>query len=245
MRSGTQELLLTFVGAVLVRLTIGDQYLRYVNDWMRWPILVSGLIIIALSFAYLAPDHGQVSSGDSVERGEPSVAGHSHTPKVAWLLVVPVFVVFLISPPSLGAFQAERTLSAGAEKVAPGPTSAQQPELSPLPPGDPVTLAVLDYYVRVRFDQGRTLVGRSLRLTGFVSVDRQDNWYLTRFSINCCAADATPVRIRVLDAEAPPRNQWVELEGTWTGDPEDADRAAPPIIATEINFIDPPDQQYE
>ena len=46
MRRATQGLLLAFVGAVLLRLSISDAYLRYVNDWMKWPIVVSGVLLV-------------------------------------------------------------------------------------------------------------------------------------------------------------------------------------------------------
>lgn len=53
MTTRTQELLMTLLGAVGLKIVFSDAYLHYVNPWMRWPILAASLVLIALSMRYV------------------------------------------------------------------------------------------------------------------------------------------------------------------------------------------------
>ena len=52
----TQALLLGFLGAVLLRMSLSDAYLRYVTEWMKWPILASGVLMLLLAIGPLFRD---------------------------------------------------------------------------------------------------------------------------------------------------------------------------------------------
>ena len=68
-------------------------------------------------------DHGEHGQDDD---------GHGHGPggpKVAWLLLAPVFGLLLVAPPALGSYAAGRSGSALVEKS----------DFAPLPAGDPVS----------------------------------------------------------------------------------------------------------
>ena len=95
MNRATQALVLTLTGAVLVRMAAGDTYLRYVNGWMRWPLIACGVLLFALSISDLWP-----SKDDDLEEEHEG----EHAPNAAWLLFITSVVVFIIAPPALGAY---------------------------------------------------------------------------------------------------------------------------------------------
>ncbi|WP_329412184.1 TIGR03943 family protein [Streptomyces sp. NBC_00704] len=139
----------------------------------------------------------------------PAPAAHSHRePRVAWLLILPLLALILVAPPALGSYSATRT-----------GTALQEPFAYPsLPATDPLPLGVVDYAGRAVYDHGRTLAGRQVRLTGFVALDHDGTPYLVRMALNCCAADAQPVKIG-LTGRIPPVLQpdaWLTVTGVYT-----------------------------
>jgi uncharacterized repeat protein (TIGR03943 family) len=77
---------------------------------------------------------------------------------------------------------------------------------------------VIDYASRAAYGHGRTLKGRTVRVTGFLALDRTGAPYLVRMALNCCAADAQPVKI-ALTGDLPPvlrPDAWMEVTGTYT-----------------------------
>lgn len=222
----TQALVLTLVGATLVRLTLTDAHVRYVNEWMRWPLLASGVLLVGLALARVlrpAPGTEEDGSDEGVSRA-------------AWLLLAPVLVVFTISPPALGAYSAERSSNQVPAREAEGA------EL-PLPPSDgPLEISVLDFVVRVQYDEARSLQDRDVTVVGFVSGDDDGNWYVTRMSMACCAADASASRIMVTGADAPPRDSWVRVTGRW--DPLEGGTPRSAMAASEVEGVEAPRNPY-
>ncbi|MGI8647017.1 MAG: TIGR03943 family protein [Acidimicrobiales bacterium] len=138
----------------------------------------------------------------------PAPHGHGHGgPWVAWLLIVPVLAIFLIAPPALGSFAAERS---GTSIAA--PVNSDYP---PLPGGDPAPLTVLDYATRAVFEGDASLRDRAVKLTGFTSRREGGGVRLTRIILTCCAADGRPVKITMVGELT--RNlaadTWVEVVG--------------------------------
>ena len=227
----TQTFLLSVTGAVLIRIAVGDAYLNYVNTWMRWPLIACGVLLIALAFGDLLP-----LRGTSVDE-EPEAP---HVPRAAWLLFVPSLVIFLVAPPALGAHFAERA----QETVVPV-QSAEAPVMAPLADADPAPIHLDELVLRAAYDDGVTLRDRRLELTGFVSRDRDGQWYVTQFGINCCAADATVTRVLASGAEAPPTDQWVKVVATHV-DGTGAGGATPAEISIEeLELINAPRNQYQ
>jgi uncharacterized repeat protein (TIGR03943 family) len=173
--------------------------------------------------------------------GHPHADGHApgHAPRTAWLLTLPVFAIFLIAPPALGSYAA--SLDAGTVTAPAAGT-----DFPPLPPGDPATLTLGDYSVRAVWDEGRTLHGREVQLTGFVTPRKEGGWFLTRIMLSCCAADGTAVKVRARGAESLPADTWVRVVGRWApsaaGRPED--RIAV-LDVHEMRTIESPADPYE
>lgn len=226
-------MVLTALGGVALRVSWTDEYARYVNEWMRWPLFVSGLLLVGLALSGLSGS-GQQDEGDGDRDEHP-------TTRFAWLLLAPVMVAFVVQPPALGAYVAERRAN---DVNAAAYTEAA---VAPLPEGEVSPLPIAGFVARAATDEGSSLSDREVLLTGFVSTDDAGDWYVTRLSIACCAADAAAFRVRVSGAEAPAEEQWVEVTGTWVegsgvtvgeGDP-------PTIAASAVTDIEPPRRPYE
>jgi uncharacterized repeat protein (TIGR03943 family) len=238
-----QALVLVLLGGAVLRISLDGTYLRYVKPGLLPVLVIAGAIVLIL---------GLLSAWyDGLLRGEPAGAGDGHEhvhddghghghggPRVAWLLLLPVLGIFLVAPPALGAYSADRSTFVGQPMV----------DLEPLPDGDVIDLPVRDYVTRAVWDAGRSLDGRTVRLTGFAA-PRGDGgeWDLARLALSCCAADALASKVRpvgdvpVLDPE-----QWVEVTGRWVegGGLEDP-RAVPRIEVTDVVPIEAPEETYE
>ncbi|MCF1599014.1 TIGR03943 family putative permease subunit, partial [Streptomyces muensis] len=149
--------------------------------------------------------------------------------------------LLLFPPPALGSYSAERE---AAQRAAQGVG-----RFPALPAGNPVELTLAEFGSRAIYDSGRSLAGRTVRLTGFVTRDADGTWYVTRLLVACCAADATTskVEIRGADADAPPADAWVTVTGTWHPEGElGTDEAWPPVLdATGVRRIGQPANPYE
>ena len=199
MNRQAQAAVLFLLGAALLHTGGTDLYLRYVKAGLRPMLLASGVVLIVAALATAWYERG---------RGRRP-GGHSHPePRISWLLSLPLLALILIAPPALGSYSAVR---AG--------TALQKPYgYGPLPAGDPVPLSVVDYASRAAYDHGRSLHGRPVRVTGFLALDRSGAPYLVRMALNCCAADARPVKIALTGALPPVLrpDAWLAVTGTYT-----------------------------
>ncbi|MEU5276102.1 TIGR03943 family protein [Streptomyces asoensis] len=253
-RYGPAALLLLTGGAVLRITLLGDLYLRYVQAGLRPYLIVSGaaLVLLGLVTAVLPhhpatpdDDHAPGEDGDSGRTGHEGRAGHSHGPagpRVGWLLTLPALALLLFPPPALGSYSAGRE---AAQRAAQGVGT-----FPALPAGDPVELTVSAFSSRAIYDSGRSLEGRTVRLTGFVTHGDDGTWYVTRLVVTCCAADATTGKVEVRDAaddDVLPADTWVTVTGTWR--PRGAlgsDAAWPPVLdAVTVTRVAQPADPYE
>jgi len=136
---------------------------------------------------------------------------HVHSTRSAWLLALPVFAVFLVAPPALGADSVQR-----AADTAPRVAAASEDDGSslypPLPKDDVLALQLTEFVERAAWDSADSLDDRRIRLTGFV-VHEGDGGYLARMAIGCCAADAYPVKVQLTGADLAghPDDSWIEV----------------------------------
>ncbi|WP_308201268.1 TIGR03943 family putative permease subunit [Carbonactinospora thermoautotrophica] len=230
-----QSILLVLVGGTVLRLSISDAYLNYVKPGLRPFLIVSGAMLLVLGMAGFVLD-GLLRQAPAA--GPACADGDDHGPRVAWLLCLPVLAVFLVAPPALGSYAAQRDPGTVAK-----PQEAQFP---PLPEGDPVQVLVSEYAIRAVWDQGRSLRGRTVTLTGFVTPKPGGGWYLTRMVLSCCAADAQAFKVEVRDAPPLAPDTWVEVTGTWAphGDAP-PERAVPVIQASHVKEVPRPKDPYE
>jgi uncharacterized repeat protein (TIGR03943 family) len=267
-----QGVVLLLLGGAVVKASVTDMYLRYVKEVLQPFLIVAGLLLIAAGIMTLWHDlrrrstpataavpaqptavgagHGGHSGHDasSTHGGDDAHGddGHGHAhhePKVGWLLILPVLGLLLVAPPALGSYAAAQAGTAlSAEQAA--------SDYPPLPDGDPAVISVLDYASRAIFDEGRSLDGRAVSLTGFVADGPDGEPMLARIVLSCCAADGRPIKVG-MDGSAPtglPEDTWIEVVGRYSDrigtDPVNG--ASIPYLQVESwQQIDPPRQQYE
>ncbi|MFC5065626.1 TIGR03943 family putative permease subunit [Actinomycetospora atypica] len=175
--------LLVFVGAVLVLIVVDGTVLHYVRPGMAPLVALAGVVLVGLALIDVVGDlRGRAEGHDD----------HGHG-RSAWLLLVPVLVVLLAAPPSLGSDAVDL---AGTRTVAVGRVPDE-----PLPAGPAPAIALVDLVARAAATpDGGALAGREVTLTGFVVPSRTGAGVdLARLVISCCAADASPVRVRLDD----------------------------------------------
>jgi uncharacterized repeat protein (TIGR03943 family) len=258
-RQAQAVIMLLFGGAIL-KASLSDLYLRYVKEGLRPFLIGAGILLVAAAVLTLwydlrgrsEPDkHGAEEDGDGVEghgveghgvEGDDG-HGHAHEPRVGWLLVLPVLGLLLIAPPALGSDAASQ-----AGSVLTSQNSAS--DYPALPAGDPVDVGLLDYASRAVFDGGKTLTGRNLRLTGFITPGADGQPMLARMVLSCCAADGRPIKVG-LGGDVPAgaaADTWVQVVGGWTARTE-----KDPVNQAEVPYFEvrswqevpAPKQQYE
>jgi uncharacterized repeat protein (TIGR03943 family) len=252
----SQAAVLFLVGAMALYLGASDAALAYVKGGLQPLLLVSGVILVGLAVVAVLRDR---RNRDDAERSGDGHGHRPHGPSVAWLLALPPLALVLIAPPALGAFAASRQSvqpprtgqTSPTDQSTGGVDAALFPPL--VPPGDgaaiPLTLA--EYLVR-DYEAPHTLAGVRVRLVGFVTPqqDGGDGYRLTRFTINCCAADGTARQVSVLGDPVPRSpDTWLEIEGRWrqrTNDDQGQPSSdAPLLLAESIRVIPQPPEPYE
>jgi uncharacterized repeat protein (TIGR03943 family) len=263
----TQNLLMMLLGASVLWITLGsEEYLNYVQPWFRFVLIPAALVLITLGIAGLirerqpdtdpaAPtppkpgpdgDDGPADDADdSGGSGEGGDGGHGHGagPRVAWLLCLPVVAIFVIAPPALGSFIADRETT----NAAPPPP----PPVEGYPPlpinGGPTQMSMAEFISRAFIAQTgdpTTLQGRQVKLTGFVTPREEGGWHLTRLRIACCAGDALPMQVIVRGQKRPPTDSWVQVVGTWSP-PPDRKHVSYELNAQLVQPIKKPKKAYE
>lgn len=234
MNRQAQAVVLLLFGGALLRAGLTDLYLRYVKEGLRPFLIAAGALLVMAAVMTLWYDL----------RTRTATGGHGHhEPRVGWLLILPVLGLLLVAPPALGAYAANQSGT-----VLPAqPADSNYP---PLPPGDPVSLGLVEYATRAVFDEGKGMPGRTLRLTGFLSAGPDGAPMLTRIVLSCCAADGRPIKIgmagNVPTGLAP--GTWVQVLATHSNrvDKDPVNQARVPYLdVASWQQVTAPRRQYE
>ncbi|MFC9278082.1 TIGR03943 family putative permease subunit [Streptomyces collinus] len=222
MNRQAQAAVMFLLGAALLHAGATDLYLRYVKAGLQPLLLASGAVLIAAAVATVWYERARARSAHATghaahatehaahgtEEGTEEAHAHVHPePRISWLLVLPLLSLILVAPPALGSYSALRSGTALKQPYGYGKLSTS----------DPVPLSVVDYASRAAYGHGSSLHGRPVRVTGFLALDRGGAPYLVRMALNCCAADAQPVKI-ALTGKLPPvlrPDAWLEVTGTY------------------------------
>lgn len=242
MNRQAQAVVMLLLGGAVLKISLGDLYLRYVKEGLRPFLIAAGALLIVAAVMTLWHEYRSPADHDHDHDDDH---GHDHGargPLVGWLIIAPVLGLLLVAPPAMGAFaagQAGTALSTAAESDYP-----------PLPPGDVVGVTMLDYASRAVFDKGKSLGDRKVKLVGFLVTGTDGNQVLARMILSCCAADARPIKVGFA-GNGPtglPDDSWVEVVGTYT-DVTTTDavngEVIPHITVHQWRPVDPPKQQYE
>jgi len=230
-----QSILLVLLGAAITRIAADNTFEQYVRAGLRPWLIAAGVVLIAVGLYALVRENLRRFRGE-----------HEPTEKlrVGWLLVLPVLAIFIVAPGALGAYSASR----GGGGVGAAPPDANG--FSPLPAGNPVSDTVRDFSQRALWDNAKTLHGRQITLTGFVTPRDGTTIYLTRMMITCCAADASPIKVTITGTIGKrPANSWLKITGTYAGVDKahlaDGDDPLPILHAQTVQSVSAPTNPYE
>jgi uncharacterized repeat protein (TIGR03943 family) len=246
MRRETQNVLLMLLGGAVLKIAVNGQYLRYVKPWLLPWLFAAGVTTVLLAVIGIARDIQAASArANGVRPTHPDTAGHDHGSRSPWLLLLPVLAIFLIAPPALGADKVARSgdRSAVAQQAPSGSAAFEQ-----LPAEDAPLLKIGEVVTRAVWDDSGTLDGRQIRLVGFVVRMPDGSVDLARLVISCCAADATPVKVRLQGdgVNDYPPDTWLEARGEIV--PHSATEASayvPVFTVTALTEVPAPADPYE
>jgi uncharacterized repeat protein (TIGR03943 family) len=225
-------------GVIVFRTVLVGGHVNYVRPGLGLPLLLGAAIMMLVGVASL---WSRVAGGD--EPAHEHVVGHTHHgPGVGWLLLVPMLALITIPQIPLGSFAAG--LGAGRSPVR------AAIDFPPLPDSKDGTIDLpVSAFVSRALYAPETLEGKPVRLVGFVTPDSEapSGWFLTRFSIGCCAADAFPLKVAVLNEVPRQADEWIEVVGVFKpGASREAGNSAPPQLGVvEARSIPQPDNPYE
>ncbi|MEA2579656.1 MAG: hypothetical protein QOE83_548 [Actinomycetota bacterium] len=185
-------------GALFWFMLLGGRSSLYLSNRTRWLVPTGAILLTLAALGRLA----------SARTAVPRPANRSDG-RVAALMLVPVVVLFALPPATLGAYAASRrSVTSG------GGVSAAD-----------ISSGAITYFDIASALGNREAMqaltnreGEQIVLEGFVTNQEGDatgEFFLTRFLITCCVADATATEVRVVDAPPGgfPDNQWVRVTG--------------------------------
>lgn len=133
---------------------------------------------------------------------------------------VPIFRLLLCALPILlGIFLTPQPLSSETAKAR--GLSSQIANVQAVMPSfgvKPEDRRLIDWIQLMNFDpEPSHYEGQKVKVDGFVSFADdlpQNTFFITRFTLNCCAADARPIQLMVrVSEEMPIKDQWIQVEG--------------------------------
>jgi uncharacterized repeat protein (TIGR03943 family) len=206
--------LLTLVGVLALRAGLTDAMLQFLRPGMRPWLIAAASIVCLLGVVQVVTgrrdgvlDHNGDGHGDD----QP---GHSHNLRVGWLLVAPL-CVGLLAPAALDAYSAQRSVTFSQRSWDLGKFDVNKLLSAEAIAGGTPKLALVDYLGATTNAKSRdVLATHPVNLEGFV-LRAGHGFFLTRFFIGCCAADAIPLKLYVQTSKPlPPDNQWVRATVT-------------------------------
>ncbi|MFN3256784.1 MAG: TIGR03943 family putative permease subunit [Ilumatobacter sp.] len=235
--------LMVAIGVFVARLVWSGGYGSFVQEKMRIPLALSALLLLVFG----------VIEGVAALRQESrdsDAARRSISPTVGWLLAAPLVVLTAVAPTALGAAAAQRS-----EPLTPTERSTPPRGLPEIDDSEgPADLRVYEFLSRALWDETASLTGKEIALEGIVvnDPDIPDGFRLTRFAVNCCAADGLPLQVAVRGVTGTfDDDEWVRAVVTWRPPPGGSylSEGAPKLVEADVISIeivdDPPSNPYE
>lgn len=83
-------------------------------------------------------------------------------------------------------------------------------------------------------------------MVGFATPAQNGNWYLTRMTLVCCAADAQARKVEIRGASAPATDSWVQVLGTYApSEQANQEDAVAALDAQAVTAVEAPEDTYE
>ena len=214
-------------------------------------LCASGVVLVLLAIVPAVKRRGlpDLEPDPELEAEEHAEHDHHHSRRAPWLVMAPLLVLLIVAPGPLGA-----SAASSAQRAVTPQAGTYPPVGAKVAGAVPMTLA--EYTSRAVDDSAHSLTGVPVRLVGFVAKTKDGKgFYLSRFTIFCCAADAEIQQVLVLGSTATlPDNTWVTVTGTWPPSSAPASTTAPanpddtpvPVITeTSVVQIKRPHAPYE
>lgn len=259
----TRSIVTTLMGGLLIAITVSGQYTSYVKPGFAPLLVVSGIILAAMGAIRLVQairadrrHHAPTGPRSSAATpDEPDQDCHGHPSKTSWMLLAPILILLVAAPPALGADAVART--ARSQAVAAGPPAAAANEADQprrtmpfpsMPGGLNPELSLKEFVLRALYDETDSVATTPVTVTGFIAgpgQGRTDGYTVARVVINCCAADANPLRFYIAGEPPFPENTWVEVVVTAVpGTGNLSNEYVPEVTIKSLQPIDPPSEPY-
>ncbi|WP_151549061.1 MULTISPECIES: TIGR03943 family putative permease subunit [Corynebacterium] len=236
--------IVVLLSIVLLVLAITGQLNNYVQPFFRPIMILTGLALFGLGVWSLV----------RVRLDAATAAGEHPVRATSWVLLVPVLLAVLSAPDPLGASMLGSAAVGGASTSMGDPQAQRAQQLVRVERNPDGTIAfpelarddvneitLEDLANRFYFGSKEDLDGVQVRVVGFASEGAEGDWFLGRFKIYCCAADAIPYQVRLEGLAEPVSDQWYELSGTVD---TAADEQWPVLRVEETEPIDQPNRPY-
>lgn len=221
------------------------------------PASIAGLVVIARGHGHThgdeadehehEQDHDHGRPGPSRGRVVRLALGGA-----AAIVTVGVTVAMLVLPPTTLSARTAQQRSVDSATLSNATGSDAAVSLLGSEGVDTSQYGVKDWAALIRQTTDTTaLVGKQVRLSGFVVPGEDGSFTLTRFVISCCAVDAQPVGLGVVtDAgdrpdAVPDEGQWVTVTGALAANPDQSADARIVIKAAKVTEIAQPKDPYE
>lgn len=183
-------------------LLVSGRELLYVSTRTKWVVPTGAVILAGAAIGRLWS--ARTANPEPVHRKEAWILG---------LMIVPIITVMALPPASLGTYAASRRssfmragFSASAADISNGPLTLIDLASSP-------ATQLSQKALQQRAGDHVSFIG----IATIYSDTPADEFYLTRFVITCCVADATVAQVHIVDVTPGKikNGDWVQVEGTF------------------------------
>lgn len=219
------------------------------------PASIAGLVVIARGHGHTHGDDADEHEHEHEHGGRPGGAGRRTRIALggaAAIVTIGVTVAMLVLPPTTLSARTAQQRSVDSATLSNATGSEAAVSLLGSEGVDTSQYGVKDWAALIRQTTDTTaLVGKQVRLSGFVVPGQDGSFTLTRFVISCCAVDAQPVGLGVVtDAgdrpdAVPDEGQWVTVTGALAANPDQSADARIVIKAAKVTEIAQPKDPYE
>lgn len=250
MKQTVKIVLLIALGLFLLSRLLNGTLSFYIHPRFNVLILLTAVGLTALGISYALQQRQQAAHQHDHEQEEDHAHVHSHD--VSWvgllLLAMPVVLGLLVEPRPLGASALQnREINLGNEGALVSANAPEGSELSVI--ANAGERNILDWqYLFQRSPDPAAFNGEEVHVVGFVYRDdrfTETQFMVSRFTVSCCVADASPIGLIVEWPETAVLNDdaWVEVRGTLEARSFNG-TTMPLLIATSITLTEPPSQPY-
>jgi uncharacterized repeat protein (TIGR03943 family) len=234
-----------------VWLAATNQLILYINpSYVVFTVIMAaiGLVLVVASFV-TKPEHDHDHDNDHDDRDGAPRRFSGPLSVAATLLTLVVAVGLVVVPPAtLTTATADQRV---VNSTGVGAGTKTVGAAASAPTGAFAKFTVQDWSSLLRQTSDASFYhNKTADVVGFISKDPDDpdnEFYVTRFVITCCAVDAQPVGVPVYLPNwksALRTNQWVKVIGAFVSNPSSKSQEAIALVPTSTTKVDQPSDPY-